>query len=73
MTTFPVAITRDLPAQRVMRAKVGDSDLAVWRGASGQVQATNKARMRLRAPFSLGEVYDGSDARQVVPVFTPHR
>ena len=27
------------------------------------VISTNKARMRLHAPFSLGEVYDGSDSR----------
>ncbi len=39
MTTTPVALARDLPVQRVMRAQVDGCDLAIWRGISGQVQA----------------------------------
>ncbi|MBX2880408.1 MAG: Rieske 2Fe-2S domain-containing protein [Granulosicoccus sp.] len=39
MTTQPVALAQDLEAQRVMRAQVGDHDIALWRGESMTVQA----------------------------------
>lgn len=59
MTTTPVAIARDLPAQRVMRAKVGDTDLAIWRGVSGQLQAWENRcphrGMRLSYGFVRGD------------------
>ena len=59
MTTTPVAIARDLPARRVMRAKLGDTDLAIWRAASGQVQAWENRcphrGMRLSYGFVRGD------------------
>lgn len=59
MTTVPVALARDLPVQRVMRAQVGDCDLAIWRGASGQVQAWENRcphrGMRLSYGFIRGD------------------
>ena len=41
MTTRPVGLTRDLPAARVMRARVDGTEIAVWRGSDGRIAAWN--------------------------------
>ena len=59
MTTEPVGLSQDLTAQRVMRAQVGEHDLAIWRSASSNVQAwANRCPhrgMRLSHGFVRGE------------------
>jgi len=59
MITTPVGLARDLPARRVMRAQVGDQDLAVWRSSSGQAQAWGNRcphrGMRLSYGFVRGD------------------
>lgn len=55
----PVALSRDLPAARVMRAQLGDLDLALWRSASGVLSAWENRcphrGMRLSHGFVRGE------------------
>ena len=59
MTTEPVGLAQDLGAQRVMRAHVGEQDLAIWRSASLTVQAwANRCPhrgMRLSYGFVRGD------------------
>lgn len=59
MTTLPVGLARDLPALRVMRAQVGDTDLAIWRSATGRLSAWGNRcphrGMRLSHGFVRGE------------------
>lgn len=59
MGTEPVALIRDLPAGRVMRAQVGQQDIAVWRSVSGRLAAWGNRcphrGMRLSHGFVRGE------------------
>ena len=59
MTTRPVALSRDLPVNRVMRAEVEGVDLAVWRNGKGNVAAWNNRcphrGMRLSHGFVRGD------------------
>lgn len=59
MTTEPIGFARDLPAQRVMRATIGDTDMVVWRSKSGKLAAWGNRcphrGMRLSHGFVRGE------------------
>ncbi len=59
MVTEPVGLSNNLPIKRVMPARVGDTDIAVWRSASGVVSAwLNRCPhrgMRLSHGFVRGE------------------
>lgn len=59
MTTQPVSLSRDLAEKQVMRAELGDVDMAVWRSASGVVSAWENRcphrGMRLSHGFVRGE------------------
>ncbi len=59
MTTEPIGLARDLPAQRVMRAVIGDTDMAIWRGRSGKLAAWGNRcphrGMRLSHGFVRGD------------------
>lgn len=59
MTTEPIGFARDLPVQRVMRAVIGDTDLAIWRSRSGKLAAWGNRcphrGMRLSHGFVRGE------------------
>lgn len=58
MTSRPVALSRDLPKNRVMRADVEGVDLAIWRDGKGEVAAWNNRcphrGMRLSHGFVRG-------------------
>lgn len=59
MSTEPIGLVRDLAPQGVMRAQIGQSDLAIWRSASGVVSAWENRcphrGMRLSHGFVRGE------------------
>jgi nitrite reductase/ring-hydroxylating ferredoxin subunit len=59
MGTQAVALARDLPSSRVMRARVDGVDLVVWRSASGRLAAWDNRcphrGMRLSHGFVRGE------------------
>lgn len=59
MSTEPIGLARDLPVQRVMRAVIGDTDLAIWRSRSGKLAAWGNRcphrGMRLSHGFVRGE------------------
>lgn len=59
MSTQPVSLSRDLTTKQVMRAELGDVDMAVWRSASGVVSAWENRcphrGMRLSHGFVRGE------------------
>jgi len=59
MASEPVGLAQDLTEQRVMRAQVGDQDLAIWRSESSKLQAwSNRCPhrgMRLSHGFVRGE------------------
>lgn len=59
MTTEPIGFARDLPVQRVMRAVIGDTDMAIWRSTSGKLAAWGNRcphrGMRLSHGFVRGE------------------
>jgi len=59
MTTIAVGLARDLPPQRVMRAQIGETDIALWRSRSGALAAWNNRcphrGMRLSHGFVRGE------------------
>ncbi len=59
MSTQPVSLSRDLTIKQVMRAELGDVDMAVWRSASGVVSAWENRcphrGMRLSHGFVRGE------------------
>jgi len=59
MATEAVGLAKDLTAKGVMRAQVGDQDLAIWRSASSQLHAwANRCPhrgMRLSHGFVRGE------------------
>ncbi|MEX0339316.1 MAG: Rieske 2Fe-2S domain-containing protein [Arenibacterium sp.] len=59
MTSRPVALSRDLPNNRVMRAEVDGVDLAVWRNSKGELAAWNNRcphrGMRLSHGFVRGD------------------
>ncbi len=60
MATEPVGLAQNLPPQRVMRAQVGDQDLAIWRGASLTVQAWANRCPHRGMRLSYGFVRDDS-------------
>lgn len=55
----PIALSKDLPPKRVMRAVVDDQDLVVWRSTSGQLSVWHNRcphrGMRLSHGFVRGE------------------
>lgn len=55
----PIALSKDLPPKRVMRAMVGDQDLVVWRATSGHLSVWHNRcphrGMRLSHGFVRGE------------------
>ena len=59
MSTQPVSLSRDLTTKQVMRAELGNVDMAVWRSASGVVSAWDNRcphrGMRLSHGFVRGE------------------
>jgi len=59
MSTEPVGLTRDLAPLGVMRAQIGQNDIAVWRSTSGIVSAWENRcphrGMRLSHGFVRGE------------------
>lgn len=59
MSTQPISLSRDLTTKQVMRAELGDLDMAVWRSASGVVSAWENRcphrGMRLSHGFVRGE------------------
>lgn len=59
MSTQPVSLSRDLAVKQVMRAELGEVDMAVWRSASGVVSAWENRcphrGMRLSHGFVRGE------------------
>jgi nitrite reductase/ring-hydroxylating ferredoxin subunit len=67
MTSVAVALSKDLPNGRVMRAVIADQDLVVWRSKSGKLSAWENRcphrGMRLSHGFVRGEalacVYHG--------------
>lgn len=80
MTSRPVALSRDLPKNRVMRADVEGVDLAIWRNGKGEVAAWNNRcphrGMRLSHGFVRGDnlaclyhgwQYDGSGRCRYIP------
>lgn len=80
MASEPIGLSINLPAKRVMRAQVGDFDLAVWRSTSGKLSAWNNRcphrGMRLSHGFVRGEAlaclyhgwhYDCQGACRYVP------
>ncbi len=77
---IPVALTEGLPPGGVMRAVIGDDDMAVWRGHDGLVQAFNNRcphrGMRLSHGFVRGNrlsclyhgwQYDGEGSCRYIP------
>ncbi|MFT5111956.1 MAG: nitrite reductase/ring-hydroxylating ferredoxin subunit [Parasphingorhabdus sp.] len=80
MTTEAIGLLINLPLQRVMPARLGETDIAVWRSASGQLSAWHNRcphrGMRLSHGFVRGESlacsyhgwqYDKSGACNYVP------
>lgn len=59
MSTEPIGLARDLAPRGVMRAQIGQTDLAIWRSASGVVSAWENRcphrGMRLSHGFVRGE------------------
>ncbi|MFK7867848.1 MAG: Rieske (2Fe-2S) protein [Roseobacter sp.] len=59
MTVYPVGLSRDLGKGRVMRADVGDADVAVWRDLQGGLHAWHNRcphrGMRLSHGFVRGD------------------